>query len=232
MGLAVARRTVLVDQVIGELERQVHSGSWALGERVPSETQLAKELGVGRSTVREAVRALISSGLLESRQGAGTFVRARVPRSADLSARLRRAGVLEVYEVRHGLELLAARLAAARRTDDDLLRLEAALTRRRRARSAGRIKAFVDADLDFHRGVIAAAHNPVLTDLFDTFLDVLRGALLDLAGDPVLRQDTHPQHVALAEAIRRGDQEAAAAATADHLHSTQERLSRLLERFP
>jgi DNA-binding FadR family transcriptional regulator len=231
MGLTVARRTVLVEQVIGELERQVHSGSWALGERLPSETQLAEELGVGRSTVREAVRALISSGLLESRQGAGTYVRALAPRAADLPARLRRAGVLEVYEVRHGLEMLAARLAAARCTDDDVLRLEAALTRRRRARSAGRIKAFVDADLDFHRGVVAAAHNPVLTDLFDAFLDVLRGALLDLAGDPVLRQDTHPQHIALAQAIRRGDQDAAAEATADHLHRTEEKLSQLLERL-
>src|SRR5918998_880527 len=100
MGLAVARRTVLVEQVIGELERQVQSGSWALGERLPSETQLAEQLGVGRSTVRE------------------------------------------------GLEMLAARLAATRRTDDDVLRLEAALTRRRRARSASRIQAFVDADLD------------------------------------------------------------------------------------
>lgn len=232
MGLAAVRRRDLVGKVIGELESQVLSGTWTVGERVPSEHQLAADLGVGRSTVREGVRVLVSSGLLESRQGGGTFVRARVPRSADLSARLRRAGVLEVCEVRHGLELQAARLAAARRTDEDLLRLEAALARRRRARSAGRVTAFVDADLDFHRGVIAAAHNPVLTDLFDAFLDVLRGALLDLAADPALRQDTHPQHVQLAQGIRRADEKAAVAATADHLYRTEEMLSRPLERRP
>ncbi len=224
------RRTVLVEQVIAEVTTQLQAGEWVVGQRLPSESQLAAELGVGRSTVREAVRALISNGLLESRQGAGTFVRAREPRSGDLSARLRRAGVLEVYEARHGLELVAGRLAAVRRTDRDLSLLETALARRRRARSAGRVQAFVDADLDFHRGVVAAAHNPVLVDLFDAFLDVLRGALLDLAGDPVLRQDTHPEHAALADAIRRGDQDAAVAATTGHLRGTEARLTALLER--
>lgn len=229
MPFAIARRTVLVDQVIRQLEQQVRSGAWEVGERLPAEQRLAEQLGVGRSTVREAVRALASSGLVESRQGAGTFVRARAPRTTDLAARLRRAGVLEVYEVRHGLELQAARLAAVRRTGDDVDRLDAALVRRRRARAAGRAGAFIDADLDFHRGVIAAARNPVLTDLFDVFLDALRAALIDLTEDPELGHDTHPQHVALAAAIRRGDPEAAAAATLEHLQGTQAVLGRLLQ---
>lgn len=203
------------------------SGAWVPGDRLPTEIQLAQLLGVGRSTVREAVRALVSSGMLESRQGSGTFVRPRAPRWGDLSARLRRAGVLEVYEVRHGLELHAARLAATRRTEEDLRCLDAALARRRRARSAGRIAAFVDADLDFHRGVIAATHNPVLVELFDTFLDVLRVTLVDLAEDPALRRDTHPEHLALAAAIRGENPEAAVAATVEHLSGTEQALVRL-----
>ncbi len=230
MPLETARRNHLVDSVITQLEGEIGAGTWPPGAQLPSETQLAGELGVGRSTVREAVRALVSTGVLESRQGSGTFVRSPRPRPADLAARLRRGGVLEVYEVRQGLELVAARSAAVRRTAEDLASMEEALTRRRRARSAGRTRAFVDADLDFHRSVVAAAHNPVLTDLFDSFLDVLRRALLDLAGDPALRQDTHPEHVALARAIRRSDEEGATAATAAHLRRTEEMLHRLLER--
>jgi len=228
MIIVPVRRVALVEQVADELARKLQSGTWVPGDRLPTEVHLAQLLGVGRSTVREAVRALVSNGMLESRQGSGTFVRSCAPRSGDLSARLRRAGVLEVYEVRHGLELHAARLAATRRTEEDLQCLDAALTRRRRARAAGRIAAFVDADLDFHRGVIAAAHNPVLTELFDTFLDVLRAALVDLAEDPELRQDTHPQHSALTTAIRGGDPDAAVAATVEHLSGTEQALARLV----
>lgn len=229
MGLVVARRTVLVDEVVRQLEQQVGTGVWRVGDRLPAEQQLAEQLGVGRSTVREAVRALVGSGLVETRQGAGTFVRARAPRTDDLPGRLRRAGVLEVYEVRHGLELQAARLAAQRRTQADVDALSAALARRKRARAAGRTGAFIDADIDFHRGVVAAAGNQVLTDLFEVFLDALRAALTNLVQDPELSQDTHPAHVALAEAIRRGDPEAAAAATAEHLGATEAAVRRLLE---
>ncbi|WNV77215.1 FadR/GntR family transcriptional regulator [Geodermatophilus sp. DSM 44513] len=229
MGLAVVHRTALVESVVAQLERQLGDGAWSVGERLPAEHRLAEELGVGRSTVREAVRVLLSRGLVESRQGAGTFVRAREPRAEDLPARLRRAGVLEVYEVRHGLEVQAARLAAARRTEADVRRMDDALARRRRARAAGRPQAFVDADLDFHRAVVAAAGNPVLQELFDAFTAALRAALLDLVADPGYAEDTHALHVALGEAIRRGEPAAAAAATEAHLCGTEAALRRLAE---
>lgn len=229
IGIATVRKTALVESVVAQLERLLGDGAWSVGQRLPSEQRLADELGVGRSTVREAVRVLVSQGLVQPRQGAGTFVRAREPRAGDLPARLRRAGVLEVYEVRHGLEVQAARLAAARRSDTDLRQMDDALARRRRARSAGRHRAFVDADLDFHRTVVAAAGNPVLGELFDVFADALRAALLDLAADPGYAEDTHAHHVALGEAIRAGDAAAAAAATEGHLCGTEAALRRLVE---
>src|SRR5829696_1945154 len=104
-------RAPLVDQAIASLRDRVLAGVWAVGERLPAEPALAADLGVGRSTVREAVRALAHAGVLEVRQGAGTFVRA-APAAAELALRLQRAQALEVYEVRRALEVEAAALAA------------------------------------------------------------------------------------------------------------------------
>ena len=75
MTLQHAERLSLVERVIDQLRTQITAGSWECGERIPTEPQLSDMLGVGRNTVREAVRALVHTGLLEVRQGAGTFVR-------------------------------------------------------------------------------------------------------------------------------------------------------------
>ena len=72
-------RQQVVDGVIAQLEAQIEAGAFAVGDRLPTEPELMAQLGVGRSTVREAVRALAHVGLVEVRQGAGTFVRARRP---------------------------------------------------------------------------------------------------------------------------------------------------------
>ncbi|MGB8256042.1 MAG: GntR family transcriptional regulator, partial [Pseudonocardiaceae bacterium] len=125
MGLSSLRRGSLAELATRQLHDQVTSGTWPVGSRIPAETELAVQLGVGRSTVREAVRALVHVGLLESRQGAGTFVRALS--TAGWEPLVRRAAVLEVYEVRGGLEFQAARLAATRRTEADIERIDAAL---------------------------------------------------------------------------------------------------------
>ena len=76
MPLATTRRTGLVDQVIEQMRKAISSGEWPVGQRIPAEPELVSALGVGRNTVREAVRALAHAGLLEVRQGDGTFVRA------------------------------------------------------------------------------------------------------------------------------------------------------------
>ena len=117
----VARQS-LVEQAAAELARLLAAGHWPIGTRLPGELELGRLLGVGRSTVREAVRSLAAVGMVEARQGAGTFVASASPLT-PLDRRLRRAGVAEVYEVRMALELEAARLAAARRTDADLAAL-------------------------------------------------------------------------------------------------------------
>lgn len=113
----------LTDQVIEHLEQGIISGRYGMGAKLPAEPQLMEELGVGRSTVREAIRMLAHNGILEVRQGDGTFVRTLPSAGEPLPRRLQRAKVREVHEVRLALELEVVRLAAKRRGKRDLGRI-------------------------------------------------------------------------------------------------------------
>ncbi|MFD0688762.1 FadR/GntR family transcriptional regulator [Actinomadura fibrosa] len=212
MGLGPLRRSPLVEQAADRLRAQIADGTWPVGTRLPGETTLARDLDVGRSTVREALRALAGAGLVRARQGSGVYVIATEPRE-DWPARLRRASVADVYEIRMMLEVRAAELAAERRSADDLRALDAALAERDRAEAGPDTAAFIDADIALHTAVVAAAHNPVLTDLFGTFTPVLRDGLLDLARlVDVRRADAEhgrAAHAGLVAAVRDRDPEAA-----------------------
>jgi GntR family transcriptional regulator, transcriptional repressor for pyruvate dehydrogenase complex len=230
MALTSLRRSPLVDLAVSQLREQVLSGQWPVGGRLPAETELAQRLEVGRSTVREAVRALVHAGLLETRQGSGTFVRSLTP-GADWEPRLRRAAVLEAYEVREALEVQAARLAASRRTEADIEALRGCLAERDRTRGAGDDARFVEADLAFHRAVVAAAHNALLTELFDSFAAVLREALIAIRSDQAVQSpDADAAHARLAAAIEAGDAAAAAQATHDHIDPTAANVRSLIDR--
>ncbi|TDD42260.1 FadR family transcriptional regulator [Nonomuraea terrae] len=222
MPLASLRPSPLVEQATSHLREQIASGEWPVGTRLPGENALAKTLGVGRSTVREALRALAGAGLVRARQGSGVFVIAAEP-AEDWPVRLRRAAIADVYEVRMMVETQAARLAARRRTDEDVTAIEAALEARARA-AAGDDAAFVDADIALHAAVVAAAGNPVLTDLFAEFAPALRERLVDLVELLRLRdhdrEPGHESHAALVRAVRDGDGDTAASVLEAELRQT------------
>jgi DNA-binding FadR family transcriptional regulator len=227
VSLRSLRPSPLVEQAAAQLREQITGGAWPVGTRLPGEVTLAEELGVGRSTVREAIRALTGEGLLKPRQGSGVYVVATSPRP-DLATDLRRASVENVYEVRMMIETNAARLAAERRTEDDMARIDQALARRR---AAGGLPddAFVDADIALHAAVVAAAGNPVLTALFEQFVPPLREGLIELLrllGRAYDRNPGDDAHAALAEAVRARDGERADAVLAEEIANTR----RLLER--
>ncbi|MBL1290876.1 FadR/GntR family transcriptional regulator [Streptomyces sp. NPDC057067] len=229
MPLGPLRPSPLVEQATEHLREQITGGSWPVGTKLPGETTLAASLGVGRSTVREALRALAGAGLVQARQGAGVFVIAAEPEE-DWATRLRRAAVTDVYEVRISIEVEAARLAARRRTDEDLAALTAALAGRRAAADGGDA-AFVDADIALHTAVVAAAHNPVLSALFTEFVPTLRKGLIDMlellglrSGDPNHGDESH---AALVDAVARGDADAAAHTLREELEQTLTRLTSL-----
>ncbi|MCW2880385.1 MAG: GntR family transcriptional regulator [Sphaerisporangium sp.] len=206
MSLRTAQRASLVDQVIEQLKEQITSGSWRLHAKIPTETVLAEQLGVGRNTVREAVRALTHAGLLDCRQGDGTYVRATSELSGAMARRLRTAEHLEILEVRRALEVEAAKLAAVRRTEGDIELIEAALLRREQAWVEAEVDAFVEADLAFHVAVVEATHNRVLIELYKDFSAALRASIA-AAGAPL--ENGHIPHDAIARAIASGDASAA-----------------------
>ncbi|MFG1604777.1 FadR/GntR family transcriptional regulator [Actinoplanes sp. NPDC049265] len=228
MALDALRPSPLVEQATERLRDQITGGQWGIGTKLPGETTLAKTLGVGRSTVREALRALAGAGLVQARQGAGVFVIATLPQE-DWAAGMRRAAITDVYEVRMLVEVEAVRLAAARRTADDVTVIRAALRRRQEAAGEGDAP-FVDADIALHATIVAAAHNPVLTSLFTEFRPVLRQGLIDMVELLGLR-DAHSDpgadaHAVLVEAVAAGDPDAAGRALLEELERTRARLER------
>jgi DNA-binding FadR family transcriptional regulator len=222
--LQATERSSLVGRVIDQLRGQVESGEWAVGTKIPAEPVLVQSLGVGRNTVREAIRALVHSGMLEALQGDGTYVRAGDDLGAAVLRRLRRAGHLEALEVRSSLERDAARLAAARRTDADIEALRAALARRDAAWREGDDEKLISADLHFHRAAVAAAHNGMLADLYDHLTEGLRAVLETIVHSPLGEEVRYLRgsHAALVEAIEAGDQEAAQRCVEDYLSSAAE----------
>ncbi|MER6048967.1 FadR/GntR family transcriptional regulator [Streptomyces sp. NPDC001793] len=220
MPLRSTARTSLVELVIEQMERLIADGEWPVDTKIPAEPVLVTQLDVGRNTVREAVRALVHTGMLEPRQGDGTYVRARSGFGAAVRRRLRRAANLEAYEVRSCLERDAARHAAERRTDEDLAALREALAVRNRAWDTGDVDRFVDADLRFHRAIAAAAHNSLLAELYEQFGDALRDAVAAVVGTPLLPDAVRHQfdaHTAIVDAIEARDPEAAEQAALAHL---------------
>lgn len=206
--LRAARRTGLIDQVIEQLREQITTGSWPIGSRIPTEAELAQLTGTSRNTVREAVQSLVHAGLLERRQGSGTYVLAASELAGAVSRRVAGAHRHHVLEVRRTLEVGAARLAAQRRTADDVDRMRELIALRNTAAVEGDLAGSAAHDVALHRAIGQAAHNPVLTELYEHFLDavhdsVLHATLSGQAQDPC-------EHVALIEAIAAGDAEAAA----------------------
>jgi len=213
--LRTARRSGLIDQVIDQLRAQITAGVWSIGDRIPTEAELAQLTGTSRNTVREAVQSLVHAGLLERRQGSGTYVLASSELAGAVSRRVAGANAHDILEVRRTLEVGAARLAARRRTDSDVTVMRDLLAQRNRALAGGRIDEALTVDVALHRAIGQAAHNPVLTDLYENFLAVLQESVRTnyyLAGGMV-----STEHLALVEAIAAGDEDAAASEAACYL---------------
>ncbi|HEU4704048.1 MAG TPA: FCD domain-containing protein [Conexibacter sp.] len=173
----------------------------APGERLPPERQLAAELGVSRSSLREALRRLIDLGILQSRQGSGTYL---APIDlADLSAaRLR-------------LEPYAAGLAARNRSEEQLAQLDEALAELRATERDA--PAFAAADARLHLAVTEASGSRALRVLLDALADLLRHSRATTAPDADVRAATVAQLARLVAAVRAGDAAGAERAMRDHL---------------
>lgn len=215
MPLATTQRTGLVDQVIAQLREAVRQGEWPIGQRIPTEPALAATLGVGRNTIREAVRALSHSGLLEVRQGDGTYVRA----TSEVSGAVRRlcgTELREVLQVRRMLEVAGARLAATERTDAELARLRQLHDERDAAQREARFDDFVRVDAEFHLTVVECGHNTLLTELYRGLTEVITASVATTTQQE-LGPAEHIQHRGIMNAIADRDPARAATEAAEFL---------------
>lgn len=209
-------RPQLVGETIQLLRSRLASGEFKIGDKIPSEAALIQELGIGRTTLREAVRVLEHEGLLIVRQGAGTYLQSTRDEGI-LSSRLREARVLEVLEVRRALELEIARLAATRRSETALAAIEGALGRMRHGLADSDTASFLEADLEIYRVLAAATGNSILFDIHTSFSDALRLALTQIVGIPGVMHNCLGRHEQLYEAIEARDADLAEAITKAHL---------------
>ncbi|MEE6280760.1 FadR/GntR family transcriptional regulator [Georgenia sunbinii] len=219
--MATTSGTERARNTLAYLRRQITTGEWAVGSRIPIEPALSEMLGVGRSTIREAVRSLASIGMLETLPGRGTFVRSSAPTSAVLSEFLTAYTLEELLSYRRALEMEAAQQAALHRTDDDVAALEAAIAtplQIAHCPAHGDDDATRELASRFHYLLFDAAKNRLLASLYAGITEKLnvpenRERLVH-AGDAATMQLEHERIV---DAVRRSDFIDAVHAMADHM---------------
>ncbi|MEU3027622.1 FadR/GntR family transcriptional regulator [Streptomyces incarnatus] len=218
------RRTAsLSAQLVDSLRSHIEAGGWPVGSRIPSEQALIEELGVGRSTLREAIGALVHLGLLEPRAGDGTYVRS----SSELqSVMVRRASAAQrdnVLELRTVLEEYASGAAALRRDEAQLRQMRELLADADAAAAGADTAAATSVDALFHRAVVRASGNELLVEVYDYLGTALTSSLGGLTWDAAHAEEHARLHRRLVDAIEAQDvgeaREAAAAIvrlTRDH----------------
>lgn len=219
-------RSSLVDAAAGIMREQIAAGQWKVGERIPTEPMLAEMLQVSRGTVREAVKTLAVAGLLEVRQGAGTYVRTASD-PADTLRRLKRASLRDNFEVRCALEVEAARLAARRRGEEDVAHLYFLLDARGNWAEEGEKGAFVKRDLTFHLALVDAARNPALAELYRWFSAAVSDTIAATLEGELPEPDT-AAHRAIIDAIAAGDSDRAESAVRNFMAPILAALDQLL----
>src|SRR5215469_5334945 len=213
LGVRQVRKTKVYHEIVDQIRGLIAAGRIKPGDRLPPERELAELFKASRNSVRDAMRVLEQMGLIESRQGDGTYVR-------SVSAE-------ELSEVRRVLEPALAEFAAARITDEELDELEAILEQQRRKVEAGFIA--LEEDTAFHNGIAEAARNTVMLRALDTLVDLLRQSR-----ERSLQQHDRPAyslagHRRILAALHRRDPEGARAEMVRHLRDIEERVFSTME---
>ena len=213
------------DEVVQQIESLILEGILRVGDRLPGERELAKQFEVSRPILRDALKLLEARGLLATRHGGGTYV-------ADVIGQVFTAPVLELIsshpkaahdylEYRRDIEGIAADYAARRATADDLSLLGAIVDRMKAAHRAGDMDEEVAIDVEFHNAVGECAHNIILLHTLRSCYRLLSDGVFQnrllLFAQPGAREALLAQHLAIHDAVRRGDPVAAREAAMDHI---------------
>ena len=210
----------LYEQIVNQIETRINAGDLKVGDKLPSEFELAEQFEVSRTAIREAVKILRQKGLIDILPGKGTFVTNGTPVAIQQSLDMLRKfgseeGYLNLVEVREIMEPQIAALAASRITDEYIHAMQEAYKTMETAVDNADI--FVEADLDFHLALAEATQNPLIPALMDTIIGLLREqrkrtALVD---GGLQRGQSH--HKKILEAVIKHDPQAARIAMQHHL---------------
>ena len=229
--LEPVKRSRIYEHIVGQINALIREGRWAPGDQIPPERELAERFKVSRTSVREALRALEMQGIIDSRQGGGTFIRTGDTEMlvGPLAAAILRGRreLAEVLEVRELIEPGIARLAARRATAEHVAELETLLQRQRECIAAER--SFVEEDTAFHYTLAKAADNHILLRLHNVILDVLRESRQSYLHVPNRPQMSLRGHEAMLAAVKAKDVDAAYLASLAHITEVRDGILRALE---
>jgi len=221
----VVRTSRLYEQIVQQIEASVLNGTLKPGDQLPAERELAQRLGVSRTAVREAVKALREKGLVEAYSGRGTFVTDGTSQAArqsfDLMVKIgQQEGSPHLAELRLILEPGIAALAAERVKDEDVAAMREAVAVMDRSQKDP--EAYIEADLDFHLAMAEAVANPLILSLIDSIVGLLRQQrikIFNVEGGP---QRGQVHHKRILEAVERRDPELARSAMLAHLEQVRQ----------
>lgn len=216
---AVGTKGRLVDRVVNDLQRLIVDGQLEPGMKLPPEREIAEQIGVSRTVVREAVRILVARGLLATRHGVGTIVQQITQEHVgeQLNLLLRTSGIslAKLHEVRSILEVEMAGLAAQQATGDDITNLRRILTEMDAAKSSP--AEFADRDAEFHTTLAQTTHNPLFSVLLGSIRDLMQEVRLSVSHYPDLFATVMPDHYRILERVVAKDVAGARQAMQAHL---------------
>lgn len=194
-------RKSLSEEVAAGLLEQIQEEIYKLDQKLPNEPELMKIFGVGRSTLREALRILENSGIISVRHGVGAFVTSKSS-SEPLSKQLMAAPEIDVKEVRELLEVKIVEKAALNRTEADIKTISKFLTKRNKAADNNNFNEWLEADLNFHIAIATASKNVVLINLYKTFAEQqLKKSISATVAEPAVMNRFTGVHNNLLESI-------------------------------
>lgn len=218
-------RKSISEEIVVQIRRMVDEGSLSPGDRLPAERVMAEMFGVSRATVREGIKSLSEAGLLESRQGAGTFVRRvdelAAPRTGSLIDAILAGdySLGDVFDVRKMVEPEIAAIASGKAKPDDITRLEAALHGQEEAMRKGLSGA--EFDHRFHQLLADIAGNKVLSELVAALHDALARSRADDVQSPERQKASLASHWAIVAALKNGHGMQAERAMREHLDAVE-----------
>ena len=219
MEIEPIKSTRIYEEIVRQVKQLIADGKLKSGDRLPPERDLAEKFMVSRTSVREALRALQSRGLIEIRAGEGAFI-------CDISVDTlieplalvilpHREAVGELFEARRLLEPAIAALAARRATREEMVEMERILEDQSKEVLQGRTG--VAQDTALHAAIAHSAHNRAITRIVGTLMDLLAQSREESLHTPGRPTRSHADHRRILDAIRRRDEMAAHRAMLDHL---------------